>query len=75
VSDRFWTPEFRAWLNAYLFDGLEDEQRLAELDAAARRAGEAARQVARRAGRCPECGRPWNEWDAFVDLLESLDAA
>ena len=68
-----WTPEFRAWLNAYLIDGLEDEQRLAELDAAARRAGEAARELVRRGERCSECGRPLIEPDALLDLLALLD--
>lgn len=60
-------------MNAYLVEGIDDAARLQELDEAARRAGEACRDVVRRGGRCSECGRPLIDSDALHDLLLALE--
>jgi hypothetical protein len=68
-----WTPDFRAWVQAYVFDGLEDSVRLDELERAASEAGEKERWRAQHAERCSECGRPIIEPVALLDLLALLD--
>jgi len=67
-----WTPEFRAWMRAYV-SGSSDERELAALDASAREAAEEVREVVRRGERCPTCGRPFASSEALLDLLRRLD--
>jgi hypothetical protein len=64
-----WTPEFRAWFNAYMGGALSVQ----ELDGVARRAGERERERARRDERCSECGRPFFGWQEVSALVDELD--
>jgi hypothetical protein len=68
-----WTPEFRAWFNAYYFDHEESEHRLAPLLAAAIEAGERERKRVANAERCRECGRPLVDSAALDELIAFLD--
>jgi hypothetical protein len=73
VDPSRWTPEFRAWFNAYYFDHEEAEHRLSALLADAVEAGERERRRVRDAERCRECGRPLIDSAALDELIAYLD--
>ena len=73
MSATGWTPEFRLWVQAYVFDHVEDASLLADLDAKAVAAGNRERRRVRSLGCCSECGRPLVTSELLAELLVELD--